>query len=161
MRKKQQEKELEIRSKDTKLFDGSHEVYWLLMEDRSDRIDENFLTDLPKSCTVYVVNKDMKYAVHEHGFKGRIVIRVDVPAPETAKETKQNGVVTFTWSKVTQADGYRIWSYDAKTDKYTKLATVKAPKTSITLKSNAKQFVIRAYRIEAGDVSWSAIKAFR
>ncbi len=154
-------KELEIRSKDTKLFDGSHEVYWLLMEDRSDRIDENFLTDLPKSCTVYVVNKDMKYAVHAHGFKGRIVIRVDVPAPETAKATKQNGVVTFTWSKVTQADGYRIWSYDAKTDKYTKLATVKAPKTSITLKSSAKQFVIRAYRIEAGDVSWSAIKAFR
>ena len=97
-------KELEIRSKDTKLFDGSHEVYWLLMEDRSDRIDENFLTDLPKSCTVYVVNKDMKYAVHAHGFKGRIVIRVDVPAPETAKATKQNGAVTFTWSKVTQAE---------------------------------------------------------
>lgn len=154
-------KELDIRSKETKLFDGSYESYWLYQGDVDEYIDQNFLKELPKTCTVYVVSKDMKYAVKSHGFKGAVKIRVDIPTPKTAKLTKKNGQVTFTWSKVTKADGYRIWSYDAKTGKYTKLATVKAPKTSITLKSSAKQFVIRAYRIEAGDVSWSAIKAFR
>ena len=153
--------ELDIRSKNTKLFDGSYESYWLYEDDNNDDIDENFLKELPKTCTVYVVSKDMKYAVKSHGFKGTVKIRVDVPAPKAAKVTRQNGKVTLAWSKVKTADGYRIWSYDAKTGKYTKLATVKAPKTSITLKSNAKQFVIRAYRIEAGDVSWSTIKAFQ
>jgi hypothetical protein len=153
-------KELDIRGKNPKLFDGSHEIYWLMMEDRSDVIDENILTDLPKKCTVYVATKDMKYAVKSHGFPGTVRIRVDVPTPKTAKVTKQNGKVTLKWSKVTMADGYRIWSYDAATGKYQKLATVKAPKTTVTLKTSARQFVIRAYRIEAGDVSWSAIKAF-
>jgi hypothetical protein len=121
----------------------------------------NFVKELPKKCTVYVANKDMKYAVKSHGFPGTVKIRVDVPTPKTAKVTKQNGKVTFKWSKVTKADGYRIWSYNPKTGKYTKLATVKAPQTTVTLKSNAKQFVLRAYRIEAGDVSWSAIMAFK
>ena len=123
--------------------------------------DRNFLQDVPKKCTVYVSTKDMKYAVKAAGFKGAVKIRVNVPAPKTARVTKKNGQVTFKWSKVTKADGYRIWSYDAKTGKYTKLATVKAPKTTVTVKSNARQFVIRAYQIEAGDVSWSAMKAFK
>lgn len=153
--------ELDIRSKDTKLFDGSYESYWLYEDDNSDDVDENFLRELPKTCTVYVASKDMKYAVKAHGFKGTVKIRVDVPAPKIAKVTGQNGKVTLAWSKVKTADGYRVWRYDAKTGKYTKLATVKAPKTTVTLQSNAKQFVIRAYRIEAGDVSWSAIKAFQ
>ena len=100
----------------------------------------------------------MKYAVKSHGFPGTVKIRVSVAAPKAVKATKQNGKVTLKWSKVTMADGYRIWAYDAKTGKYTKLATVKAPKTSITVKSNAKQFAVRAYRIEAGDVSWSKLK---
>ena len=68
--------------------------------------------------------------------------------------------LAFRWSKVKTADGYRIWSFDPKTGKYTKLATVKAPQTSVTLKTNARQFVIRAYQKEAGDVSWSAVKTF-
>ena len=121
----------------------------------------SFLQDVPKKCTVYVSTKDMKYAVRAAGFKGAVKIRVNVPTPKTARMTRQNGKVRFVWSTVTKADGYRIWSYDAKTGKYTRLATVKAPKTTVTLKSNAKQFVIRAWRVEAGDISWSAIKAFK
>lgn len=128
---------------------------------RGRNISGNFIASLPKDCTIYVVNKDMKYVFKTTGFQGAVKIRVSVPAPKTARLTKQNGKVRFVWSKVTKADGYRIWSYHPKTGKYTRLATVKAPKTTVTLKSNAKQFVIRAYRIEAGDVSWSTIKAFR
>ena len=124
-------------------------------------ITGNFLASLPKDCTIFVVNKEMKYVFKTTGFKGAVKIRVNVPTPKTARMTRQNGKVRFVWSTVTKADGYRIWSYDAKTGKYTRLATVKAPKTTVTLKSNAKQFVIRAYRIETGDISWSAKKAFR
>ena len=154
-------KELDIRSKETKLFDGSYESYWLYQGDVDEYIDQNFLKELPKTCTVYVVSKDMKNAVKSHGFKGTVKIRVDVPAPKTAKVTGQNGKVTLAWSKVKTADGYRVWAYDSKTGKYTKLATVKAGVTSVMVKSNAKQFAVRAYAVEAGDVSWSAIKAFR
>ena len=151
-------KKLYIRSKDTKLFDGSYEAYWLYGEDISSFIDENFLKELPKTCTVYVVSKDMKYAVKSHGFKGTVKIQVPVSAPKTVKATKQNGKVTISWTKVRLCDGYRVWAYDAKSGKYTKLATVKAGVTSVTVKSNAKQFAVRAYINEGGDVSWSKLK---
>lgn len=128
---------------------------------RDREITGSFIDSLPKACTIFVANKEMKYAFKTTGYKGAVRIRVPVPAPETAKVAKKNGAVTLRWSKVAAADGYRIWSYNAKTGKYTKLATVKAPKTAVTLQSNAKRFVIRAYSVEAGDVSWSAIKTFR
>ena len=151
-------KQLYIQSKNTKLFDGSYESYWLYEGDIDDTIGQNFLQELPKTCTVYVVSKDMKYAVKSNGFKGTVKIRVPVAAPKTVKATKQNGKATISWTKVKNCDGYRVWSYDAKTGKYTKLATVKAGVTSVTLKSNAKQFAVRAYINEGGDVSWSKLK---
>ncbi|MBQ4365383.1 MAG: leucine-rich repeat protein, partial [Clostridia bacterium] len=128
---------------------------------RGRSINGNFLASLPKDCTIFVVNKEMKYVFKTTGFKGAVKIRVNVPTPKTARMTRQNGKVRFVWSTVTKADGYRIWSYDARAGKYTRLATVKAPKTSVTLKTNARQFVIRAYQKEAGDVSWSAVKTFK
>ena len=48
-------------------------------------------------------------------------------------------------------------SYNAKTGKYTKLATVKAGVTSVTLKTTATRFAVRAYRVIDKDVSWSPI----
>ena len=80
-----------------------------------------------------------------------------VKAPKTVKLTKQSGKVTLKWSKVKAADGYRVWSYNAKTGKYTKLATVKAGTTCVTLKTTATRFAVRAYRIIDKDVSWSPI----
>ena len=128
---------------------------------RGREISGNFLVSLPDRCTIFVANKEMKYVFKTTGCKGDVRIRVTVPAPKTARMTRQNGKVRFVWSTVTKADGYRIWSYDARAGKYTRLATVKAPKTSVTLKTNARQFVIRAYQKEAGDVSWSAVKTFK
>ena len=128
---------------------------------RGREITGSFIDSLPKTCTIFVANKEMKYTFKTTGYRGPVKIRVYVPAPETVKIGRKNDTVTFKWSKVKTADGYRIWSYNARTGKYKKLATVKAPKTTVTLQSNAKRFVIRAYRIEAGDVSWSLIKAVR
>lgn len=149
-------KTLTLHSKDTGLFDKSYEpdvYYW--GDPSSFKISSNFLLALPKTTTVLVVNKAMKDAVTAHRFKGTVKIRVTVQAPATVKLARKNGAVTLTWSKVKAADGYRVWSYDPKTEKYTKLATVAAPKTSVTVKSNAKQFVVRAYRVIDKDVSWS------
>jgi hypothetical protein len=128
---------------------------------RGREISGNFLLSVPKHCMIFVANKEMKYVFKTTGYKGDVRIRVTVPAPKTARLTKQGGKVAFRWSKVKTADGYRIWSFDPKTGKYTKLATVKAPQTSVTLKTNARQFVIRTYQKEAGDVSWSLVKTFK
>ena len=99
----------------------------------------------------------MKDAVKAHRFKGTVKISVTVKAPAQVKLAKQNGKTTVKWSKVKAADGYRIWSYNAKTGKYTKLATVKAGVTSVTLKTTATRFAVRAYRVIDKDVSWSPI----
>ena len=147
-----------ILSKDTALFDKSFDPYILYWQDLPDLdVPSNFLLALPKSCTVLVVNKDMKDAVKAHRFKGTVKICVTVKAPKTVKLTKQSGKVTLKWSKVKAADGYRVWSYNAKTGKYTKLATVKAGTTCVTLKTTATRFAVRAYRIIDKDVSWSPI----
>ena len=152
-------KKLYINSKNEKLFDGDYpsgeSIY---VDGKPLRLTKNILTCLPKTCTVYVVDKTMKYAVKSHDFKGTVKIRVPVSAPKTVKATKQNGKVIISWSKVKVCDGYRVWAYDAKTGKSTKLTTVKAGVTSVTVKSNAKQFAVRAFRNETGDISWSKLK---
>ena len=125
---------------------------------RDRTISGNFLLSLPKTCTIYVPNREMKAMFKSAGFPGAVKIRVSVSAPKTVKAVKQNGKVTISWSKVKICDGYRVWAYDAKTGKYTKLATVKAGVRSVTVKSNAKQFAVRAFRNETGDISWSKLK---
>ncbi len=151
-------KTVTILSKDTALFDKSYDPYILYWQDVSDmKVPSNFLLALPKSCTVLVVSKEMKDAVKAHRFKGTVKISVAVKAPAQVKLAKQNGKTTVKWSKVKAADGYRVWSYNAKTGKYTKLATVKAGVTSVTLKTAATRFAVRAYRVIDKDVSWSPI----
>ena len=115
----------------------------------------DFTKPMPKTCTVYVKNAAMKQAVKESGFKGAVKIRVKVAAPKTVTLTKKKDVVTLQWSKVKKADGYCVYSYDQETGRYTKLASVKANKTSVTLQSDAAQLAVRAYRVLDGDVSWS------
>ena len=150
-------KTVTLLSKDTELFDKRYDAYIIYWGDPSGNVTSNFLLALPKSCTVLVVNKEMKDTVKAHRFKGTVKICVTVKAPKTVKLTKQSGKVTLKWSKVKAADGYRVWSYNAKTGKYTKLATVKAGVTSVTLKTAATRFAVRAYRIIDKDVSWSPI----
>ena len=150
-------KTVTILSKDTALFDKHYEVDMIHFGWPNDsRIGTNFLSLLPKTCTVLVVNKAMKDAVKAHDFKGTVKIRVSVKAPAAVKATKQNGKVTVKWSNVKSADGYRVYAYNAKTGKLTKLATVKAGTTTVTLKTSAARIAVRAWRVIDGDVSWSA-----
>ena len=136
-------KSVTIAGKDPALFNDCGET------------EGDFTKPMPKGCTVYVKNAAMKQAVKESGFKGAIKIRVKVAAPKTVTLARKKGAVTLRWSKVKAADGYCIYSYDQETGRYTKLAAVKANKTSVTLQSDAAQFAVRAYRVLDGDVSWS------
>ncbi len=139
-------KSVTIAGKDPALFNDCGET------------EGDFTKPMPKGCTVYVKNAAMKQAVKESGFKGNVKIRVKVAAPKTMTLTRKEGAVTLRWSKVKAADGYRVYSYDHQTGRYTKLATVKANKTGVTLQSDAMQFAVRAYRVLDGDVSWSGYR---
>jgi hypothetical protein len=136
-------KSVTIAGKDPALFNDCGET------------EGDFTKPMPRGCTVYVKNAAMKQAVKESGFKGAIKIRVKVAAPKTVTLARKESTVTLRWSKVKAADGYCIYSYDQETGRYTKLAAVKANKTSVTLQSDAAQFAVRAYRVLDGDVSWS------
>ena len=148
---------VELKSADIDLFGKKVESGWWYETDKHGWVTSNFVQFLPKTCTVYVVNKNMKTTVKNHGCKGTVKIKVDVKAPKTLKATKQGSAVTLKWSKVKDADGYRLYAVNAKTGKLTKLKTVKAAVTSLTLKTGEKTFAVRAFKKIDGDVSWSTI----
>ena len=153
-------KTLTLLSENTELFDVRYDPGTLYEGDPSGYflVTGNFLLSLPKTCKVLVVSKAMKDAVQTHGFKGTVQVSVKVAAPKTVKADKKNGNATVRWSRVKNADGYRVWAYNPKTGQYTKLATVGAAKTAVTVRSAAAVFAVRAYRIVDKDVSWSAIR---
>ena len=153
-------KAVELKSADIDLFGRKISSGWIYGADTRGEVSGNFVQLLPKTCTVYVVNKNMKTTVKNHGFKGKVQIKVDVKAPKTLKETKhmstkQENSVRLQWSAVKNADGYRVYAVNAKTGKLTALKTVKAPTTCVTLKTTGKTFAVKAFRKIDGDVSWS------
>ncbi|MBQ7597647.1 MAG: leucine-rich repeat domain-containing protein [Clostridia bacterium] len=149
-------KTLDLRSKNIDLFSQQYNSGWSYQLDDYNGVSTNFIKFLPKKCTVYVVNKDMKLAVKAHGCRGTVKIRVAVGAPKTFKAAKQGSAVRLQWSKVKNADGYRLYVYNTKTKTFEKLKTVKAPILSATVKTDGKTFAVRAFRKVDGDVSWGA-----
>ena len=147
-------------SDDIDLFSKRFSSGTRYQNDPSDEVSTNFIETLPKTCTVYVPTKEMKQTVLLHGCKGPVKVNVPVAAPKTFTATKQGSKVAFQWSKIKNADGYRLYVYNARTKAFEKLATLQAPKTSVTLKTAGKTFAVRAFRIINGDVSWSkAVKS--
>lgn len=78
--------------------------------------------------------------------------------------------ITLKWGKVKSADGYRIYRYDSKTKKWTKLATVKNGKTSYVDKKSLKSKTTYKYKVKAyhkwmyGGTFWgdaSAVKSVK
>ena len=118
-------------------------------------VSSNFVNMLPKKCTVYVPTKEMKLVVKAHGAKGKVLVQVPVAAPKKLSASRKSDTVTLKWSKVKAADGYRLFLWNSKTKTFDKLKTVKAPTTTLTLKTAGKRFAVRAYRVVDGDVSWS------
>ena len=149
-------KTLDLKSTDIDLLSRTFYNGWSYPGDDQGKTTTNFIKHIPKKCTVYVVNKDMKLAVKAHGCRGTVKIRVDVGAPKTFQAEKQGSAVRLQWSKVKNADGYRLYVYNAKTKTFEKLKTVKAPTLTVTLKTAGKAFAVRAFRKVDGDVSWGA-----
>ncbi|MBR6338079.1 MAG: fibronectin type III domain-containing protein [Ruminococcus sp.] len=64
-----------------------------------------------------------------------------VSAPKHIKTTADNDSVTISWDEVDDADAYRIYQYDSKTEKFVKIKTVTGTKATVTgLKSGKKYF---------------------
>lgn len=151
-------KTVTLLSKDKTLFDKDYVpyIYYGNEPEGAFRVSGNFLPMLPKTCTLLVVNKTMKDAVKAHGFKGTVKIRVNVSAPQNFTcRANRNGTVTFLWDPVKKASGYRLYIFDAATDRWVALRTT--TKTSVTIKPTELRagYVVRAYRVIDGDKSWS------
>ena len=68
-----------------------------------------------------------------------------------------SSAIKLTWKPVTGATGYRVYVYNTKTKKYTKLADTSA--TSYTVKKlnpgTTYKFAVKAYCVAEGKVMWS------
>ncbi|MGN0517967.1 MAG: SH3 domain-containing protein [Acutalibacteraceae bacterium] len=77
----------------------------------------------------------------------------------TASSAVSNTSVKISWSAAEKADGYRLYTYNTETKKYTKIAQTTA--TSYTVKNltcgDSYVFVVRAFRYMDGYTAWSAI----
>lgn len=152
-------KTVTLLSKDKILFDKDYVpyIYYGNEPEGAFRVSGNFLPMLPKTCTLLVVNKTMKDAVKAHDFKGTVKIRVNVSAPQNfTSRVNRNGTVTFLWDPVKKASGYRLYIYNAKTDRWVALKTT--TKTAVTINPTVLRagYAVRAFRVIDKDVSWSA-----
>lgn len=76
----------------------------------------------------------------------------------TAKKT--SATITLSWNKVSEADGYRIYQYNAKSKKYEKIKTTTAVSYKIlNLKSaTTYKFKIRSYyKLSDGTTVWGSL----
>ena len=87
------------------------------------------------------LGNEIYYAAYSSAFEA-------VTYPGTVKNVKVkrtgSSSCTLTWSKVKNADGYRVYRLDPKTGEYVRLATVKG--TSVKLRAaKGETLVVRAY----------------
>lgn len=61
-------------------------------------------------------------------------------APKNLKAAAGDGKVTLTWDKVSGADAYRVYLYNAETKKYEKCKSVKSAKATVTGLENGKTY---------------------
>ncbi len=84
--------------------------------------------------------------------------------PAISKITSTSKTATLTWSRVTKANGYRIYKYDEASKSYKKLTTItKSTTTAYTDKSvkpgETPKYKIRAYRKVGAVTGWTAYSA--
>lgn len=86
-----------------------------------------------------------------------VTVKVSTPTSVKASASAYNKV-KFSWKKVSGATGYQVYQYNAKTKKYTKIATVKSTtytKTKLTT-GTKYSFKVRAYRTVKGKTVYSS-----
>lgn len=102
--------------------------------------------------------KIWKKAVWYSGYSG-VLTTVTLPQKVTGVKyvNSNNKAVSLSWNKVTGASGYRIYSYDSATNKYTYLAETTALKATVSGLSPNKnyQFVVRSYKSCGGKKYYS------
>ena len=109
----------------------------------------------PGKYTVTVTGKGL--------YKGEKVLSFTIAPEATRKITASQSTssITLKWSKVTGADGYRVYVYNTKTKKYEKLKNVKGTTLKIKdLKSGTiYKYRVRAYTKDDGTIygSYSAV----
>lgn len=83
-----------------------------------------------------------------YGSASSILTTTTKPATPKLKATQTSNSITLSWGKINGANGYVVYSYDAKTKKYSKLTT--ATTNKITLKklssATAYSYSVRSYR---------------
>ena len=82
----------------------------------------------------------------------------------TASQTTTT--ITLKWSKVTGADGYRVYKYNSKTKKYEyyKSTTSTSLKISKLKEGTAYKYKVRAYKKTASGTvysAWSSVKSIK
>ena len=127
-----------------------------------------------------VLNKNEDYTVsYESGrkdtgkytvkitFKGnysgtkRVYFTIAPKAPSELKVSQTTKTITLKWSKVTGAEGYRIYQYDSKNKKWKNIKTTSERKLKLeNLKSGTEyKFEIKAYKKDDGTI-WSDATEF-
>ena len=121
--------------------------------------DSTFLNTLSPKCCVLVLTKAMKDAVKQTGFQGVVKVKVPVKAPNRVTIKAKGSSLQLKWSKVLQADGYRVYKYNEAAQQYTKLKTLHgADSNTLRLVCIDETYAVRAFRIVDGDVSWSSYR---
>lgn len=81
-----------------------------------------------------------------YGSDSSILTTTTKPAAPKPKATQTSNSITISWGKVSGANGYIVYSYDAKTKKYSKLTTVTTNKATIKNLSSATSY---SYSVQA------------
>ena len=149
-------KSLDLRSENIDLLSRRCDSGTSYQTDDYNGVSTNFVKFLPKTCTVYVANKDMKVTVKAHGCKGKVQIKVPVGMPKNIRAEKKGKNYTLKWSKVKNADGYRVYFYPYSGKRTYK--NVRGGATALTLKNFSPDkyhsVAVKAFRVVDGDVSW-------
>ncbi len=85
-------------------------------------------------------------------------MNITVPKVTSLKATQTTSTIKLSWKKASGVSGYRVYKYDAKTKKNTKIADTTA--TSYTVKKlkagTAYSYTVKAYKKVDGAVYWGA-----
>lgn len=94
----------------------------------------------------------------EYNGTKKLYFTIAPKAPKSLKSTSAENSITLTWSKVTGATGYRVYSYNPETKKYKGIKTVTSTKYKVeNLDAGTKYYyVVRAYKKSGSTTIWSA-----
>lgn len=99
-------------------------------------------------------------------FKGKysgtkkLYFNIKARATKEIKATAYKKNIVLNWTKVTGADGYRVYKYNSKTKEYEKIASVKTGtkyKVKNLKSKRTYKFKVRAYTKDDGEVIWGSL----